>query len=660
MSKQYLPKYYNNTPTHKQSIYHNKHTPNPQYAMNDIRQLPTSNTPHQYTHKRIKQRYNRSTEYQSPSKSSEDRCNRSYSNNHTDSHSPSQSNISSTSDSDGIIDISVGDTINNRYIISGYAGSGTFGTVYECIDTTVPSTSTQYKCAIKIIRSIPRYSDAAYIEADILQQLNRCDTDNHYTSQCVTLYNIVKFTHHAHKHVALVFELLGQSLYSFLKHNNYQPYNRYYIKRFAYQIIKSIQFCHRNKLIHTDLKLENILLYNSDYIVENNIYRIPVSYELRLIDFGGSIYESQYHSQMIQTRQYRAPEVVLNIGWSYPADIWSIGCILAECATGNLLYATHNDIEHIQLIEKVTSSKIPQYMIASALSKYSQHNKYNVALPYTSTDILIKQWNYNSTVHTNINTSNQHTYNHTKDSGPPSHQSRSPSTAQLDQIFDIRTGTQYWPNNALSQSSVLHVSQQPTLVELFMNYDIQFYSLMCGLLQIDPLKRLTAAHALQHEYFDEVRTEMNLFEQKLIQQRNQLHVQYVPIHRPQSINNSNGSMNSTSSSNDRQHSHSRHSDAHYHSSSHNNTNTQIHSNSIEYNTNDIRLKRYRSRHFSRYYQRYTDNDYKRHHRYNAKHSSHDHRSSSPSYTTQSHRYARNDVRNTPVPHGIRYGAGSYK
>ena len=43
---------------------------------------------------------------------------------------------------------------------------------------------------------------------------------------------------------------------------------------------------------------------------------------------GSSIWEHQHHAELIQTRHYRSPEVIIGSGWSYPADMWSVGCIL--------------------------------------------------------------------------------------------------------------------------------------------------------------------------------------------------------------------------------------------------------------------------------------------------------------------------------------------
>lgn len=59
-----------------------------------------------------------------------------------------------------------------------------------------------------------------------------------------------------------------------------------------------------------------------------------------VIDFGGATFENQHHSSVINTRQYRAPEVILGLGWDMQSDVWSIGCIVMELYVGELLFAT--------------------------------------------------------------------------------------------------------------------------------------------------------------------------------------------------------------------------------------------------------------------------------------------------------------------------------
>ncbi|KAJ1677208.1 serine threonine protein kinase CMGC group, partial [Spiromyces aspiralis] len=113
------------------------------------------------------------------------------------------------------------------------------------------------------------------------------------------------------------------------------------------------------RLVHTDLKPENILLCNGDYTmmpfapnpaVQTKILK---STKICLIDFGSATFEDEYHSHVVSTRHYRAPEIILGLGWSYPCDMWSIGCILIELLTGTALFHTREDLEHLAMMERV-------------------------------------------------------------------------------------------------------------------------------------------------------------------------------------------------------------------------------------------------------------------------------------------------------------------
>jgi serine/threonine protein kinase len=74
---------------------------------------------------------------------------------------------------------------------------------------------------------------------------------------------------------------------------------------------------------------------------------------VRVIDFGGATYDYERHTLIIQTRQYRAPEVILENGvWNEMSDIWSMACIMMELYTGELFFDTHENFEHLALIER--------------------------------------------------------------------------------------------------------------------------------------------------------------------------------------------------------------------------------------------------------------------------------------------------------------------
>ena len=95
------------------------------------------------------------------------------------------------------------------------------------------------------------------------------------------------------------------------------------------------QFLHDHHLTHTDLKPENILFVANDWYTEycpatkRNIRRMRDT-RVKLIDFGSATFDWEHHSSVVSTRHYRPPEVILEMGWSQPCDVWSTGCIIFE------------------------------------------------------------------------------------------------------------------------------------------------------------------------------------------------------------------------------------------------------------------------------------------------------------------------------------------
>merc|ERR1719277_2159029 len=141
-------------------------------------------------------------------------------------------------------------------------------------------------------------------------------------------------------------------------------------------------------MTHTDLKVENVLLVSAEPPVSTTFprhaewerlrrieepnsappgpYMRPVNSNIKLIDFGNTTHELEHHSSIINTRQYRSPEVLLELGWDESSDIWSIGCILMEIYTGDQLFATHEELEHLALIEQIVG-RFPQSLMERAV-----------------------------------------------------------------------------------------------------------------------------------------------------------------------------------------------------------------------------------------------------------------------------------------------------
>nr|XP_056717293.1 dual specificity protein kinase CLK4 isoform X2 [Euleptes europaea] len=243
---------------------------------------------------------------------------------HSKSHRRKRSR-SIEDDEEGHLIYQSGDVLRARYEIVSTLGEGAFGKVVECIDHHI---------------------------------------------RCVQM--LEWFDHHGH--VCIVFELLGLSTYDFIKENSFLPFRIELIRKMAFQICQSINFLHHNKLTHTDLKPENILFVESDYVVKYNgkmrrDERTLKNSDIKVVDFGSATYDNEHHSTLVSTRHYRAPEVILALGWSQPCDVWSIGCILIEYYLGFTVFQTHDSKEHLAMMEQILGP-LPVHMIQKSKKRY--------------------------------------------------------------------------------------------------------------------------------------------------------------------------------------------------------------------------------------------------------------------------------------------------
>ncbi|PAA51521.1 hypothetical protein BOX15_Mlig029172g1, partial [Macrostomum lignano] len=270
-------------------------------------------------------------------------------------------------DRDGHLVVQPGASMRSgQYTLVRLLGEGTFGRVLEAADRRAGNE----RVAIKVVRNVPKYRDAAMLEVKVLQTLER--RDPHGRFHCVQLRQHFNY----HGHVCLVFDMLGESVFDFQKRNDYAPYPFEQVRSMAYQLSYAVKFLHDCGLTHTDLKPENILFCNSNDCVRDvcpktgrvrTVLRDPT---IRLIDFGSATFDHEHHTKIVSTRHYRAPEVVLELGWSHPCDVWSIACIVFELYTGECLFMTHDNLEHLAMMERCFG-RLPTRMIeASPKTKY--------------------------------------------------------------------------------------------------------------------------------------------------------------------------------------------------------------------------------------------------------------------------------------------------
>ncbi|CAD8141143.1 unnamed protein product [Paramecium octaurelia] len=233
-------------------------------------------------------------------------------------------------DSKGEYLYSLNDHIGYRYEILEIVGKGSFGQAFKVFDHK----RQQVQC-LKIIRNKKKFTNQALVELNILTYVKEKDEEN--VTNIVKIKDFVIFRNH----VCISFEFLSINLYQLIKNNNFQSLSLELIRRFAIQILNALNFLSKHKIIHCDLKPENILLKQSN------------KSGIKIIDFGSSCFENQKIYSYIQSRYYRAPEVMFGIPYDTSIDMWSFGCIMAELYLGFPIFPGDDEQEQIAYILEI-------------------------------------------------------------------------------------------------------------------------------------------------------------------------------------------------------------------------------------------------------------------------------------------------------------------
>ncbi|XP_023647132.1 homeodomain-interacting protein kinase 2-like isoform X1 [Paramormyrops kingsleyae] len=234
-------------------------------------------------------------------------------------------------------------SMTNTYEVLEFLGRGTFGQVVKCWKR-----GTSEIVAIKILKNHPSYARQGQIEVSILARLSTESADD---------FNFVRayecFQHKSH--TCLVFEMLEQNLYDFLKQNKFSPLPLKYIRPVLQQVATALMKLKSLGLIHADLKPENIMLVDPT--------RQP--YRVKVIDFGSASHISKaVCSTYLQSRYYRAPEIILGLPFSEAIDMWSLGCVIAELFLGWPLYPGASEYDQIRYISQ-TQGLPAEYLLSA-------------------------------------------------------------------------------------------------------------------------------------------------------------------------------------------------------------------------------------------------------------------------------------------------------
>ncbi|KAF5467439.1 hypothetical protein F2P56_017264 [Juglans regia] len=209
--------------------------------------------------------------------------------------------------------------IARRYYITEYLGSAAFSKVVQAHDL-----HTGMDVCLKIIKNDKDFFDQSLDEIKLLKLVNKYDPSDE--RHILRLYD---FFYHQ-EHLFIVCELLRANLYEFQKFNQESGGEAYFtlsrLQVITRQCLEALEYLHHLGIIHCDLKPENILIKS---------YR---RCEIKVIDLGSSCFLTDNLCLYVQSRSYRAPEVILGLPYDQRIDIWSLGCILAELCSGEVLF----------------------------------------------------------------------------------------------------------------------------------------------------------------------------------------------------------------------------------------------------------------------------------------------------------------------------------
>ncbi|ELP93704.1 serine/threonine protein kinase ppk15, putative [Entamoeba invadens IP1] len=239
----------------------------------------------------------------------------------------------------------------SRYQIEDRLGCGMFGQVFKAKDL-----SKSREVAVKILKSKGAYFRQGMLEISILSMLNDV-YDKDGSKNTVRMLDHFLYCNH----LCIVFELLGSNIYQMLQENEYQGFSISDVRRYMTQLLQCLEVLFDAHIIHCDIKPENLVFD-------------PTTNGIKVLDFGSACFDNYTLYTYVQSRHYRAPEIILGIPYNNSIDMWSAGCICAELVLGIPLFPGSSEFNQLFKITDMLGN-FPSRLLEQGTKTSSFYNK---------------------------------------------------------------------------------------------------------------------------------------------------------------------------------------------------------------------------------------------------------------------------------------------
>jgi serine/threonine-protein kinase PRP4 len=246
-------------------------------------------------------------------------------------------------DAEGYGAITAGRILGGRYQVSGEAGKGVFSTVLRCVDL-----QTKSEVVVKVARLNEAMKRAGRKEVEYLKLLTKKDPENKYcTLRMLDSFEDQDF-------LCVVLESMDISLRETVYlYGHGEGLSLTAVRYYGKRVLMGLYHMKQCGLVHTDLKLDNLLIDKNRKV-------------LKLADFGSTCRVSEFVKGRIEQLcplWYRPPEVIVGFPYlSYSLDMWCLGNILFELATGTVLFRGGNLSEQLRMYIEVLGP-LPKKMV---------------------------------------------------------------------------------------------------------------------------------------------------------------------------------------------------------------------------------------------------------------------------------------------------------